>query len=278
MKRYRNATQWGVYIVGVEDGRIVDVQGVKEDPDPSDIGQVLVDGIQHKTRIKRPAIRKGWLEGGDRQRHLRGIDEFCDVPWDEALELAANELKRIADEHGNTAIFGGSYGWASAGRFHHAQSQLHRFLNLMGGCTRAMNSYSTAAAQVILPHVIAPWPQMELQQTTLQNIIEHTQLFVAFGGLPKRNAQVAYGGVTEHRTAIDLSRARAAGTEFVSISPVANDTEADLKASWLAPVPGTDVALMLGLAYVLDTQNLTATAFLRSHCVGYGRVKDYLLG
>ena len=72
MKRYRNATQWGVYIVGVEDGRIVDVQGVKEDPDPSDIGQVLVDGIQHKTRIKRPAIRKGWLEGGDRQRHLRG--------------------------------------------------------------------------------------------------------------------------------------------------------------------------------------------------------------
>ena len=148
----------------------------------------------------------------------------------------------------------------------------------MGGCTRAMNSYSTAAAQVILPHVIAPWPQMELQQTTLQNVIEHTQLFVAFGGLPKRNAQVAYGGVTEHRTAIDLSRARAAGTEFVSISPVANDTETDLKASWLAPVPGTDVALMLGLAYVLETQNLTATEFLRSHCVGYARVKDYLLG
>ena len=278
MKRYRNATQWGVYDVGVEDGRIVDVQGVHEDPEPSDIGQVLIDGIQHKTRIKRPAIRKGWLEGGDRQRHRRGSDEFCDVPWDEALELAANELKRIADEHGNKAIFGGSYGWASAGRFHHAQSQLHRFLNLMGGCTRAMNSYSTAAAQVILPHVIAPWPQMELQQTTLQNVIEHTQLFVAFGGLPKRNAQVAYGGVTEHRTAIDLSRARAAGTQFVSISPIANDTEADLDASWLAPVPGTDVALMLGLAYVLETQNLTATAFLRSHCVGYAKVRDYLLG
>ena len=278
MKRYRNATQWGVYIVGVEDGRIVDVQGVKEDPDPSDIGRVLLDGVQHKTRIKRPAIRKGWLDGGDRQRLLRGNDEFLEVPWDEALELAAKELKRVADEHGNTAIFGGSYGWASAGRFHHAQSQLHRFLNLMGGCTRAMNSYSTAAAQVILPHVIAPWPQMELQQTTLQNVIEHTQLFVAFGGLPKRNAQVAYGGVTEHRTAIDLNRARAAGTEFVSISPVANDTEAGLNAIWLAPVPGTDVALMLGLAYVLETQNLTATAFLRSHCTGYSRVKDYLLG
>ena len=43
MKRYRNATQWGVYDVGVEDGRIVDVQGVHEDPEPSDIGQVLIE-------------------------------------------------------------------------------------------------------------------------------------------------------------------------------------------------------------------------------------------
>jgi biotin/methionine sulfoxide reductase len=32
-----------------------------------------------------------------------------------------------------TAIFGGSYGWGSAGRFHHPQSQLHRFLNCIGG-------------------------------------------------------------------------------------------------------------------------------------------------
>ena len=278
MKRYRNATQWGVYNIDVEEGRIVDVRGVEEDPEPSDIGNVLLDGIQHGTRIKRPAIRKGWLEGGDRQRHRRGSDEFCDVPWDEALEMAANELRRVADEHGNTSIFGGSYGWASAGRFHHAQSQLHRFLNLMGGCTRAMNSYSTAAAQVILPHVIAPWPQMELQQTTLQNMIDHTQLFVAFGGLPKRNAQVAYGGVTEHRTALDFDRAHKAGTEFVSISPMANDTESSLGASWLAPVPGTDVALMLGLAYVLETQDLSDASFLDSHCVGYSTVKDYLLG
>ena len=278
MKRYRNATQWGVYNIDVEEGRIVDVRGVEEDPEPSDIGNVLLDGIQHGTRIKRPAIRKGWLEGGDRQRHRRGSDEFCDVPWDEALEMAANELRRVADEHGNTSIFGGSYGWASAGRFHHAQSQLHRFLNLMGGCTRAMNSYSTAAAQVILPHVIAPWPQMELQQTTLQNMIDHTQLFVAFGGLPKRNAQVAYGGVTEHRTALDFDRAHKAGTEFVSISPMANDTESSLGASWLAPVPGTDVALMLGLAYVLETRNLSDASFLDSHCVGYSKVKDYLLG
>ena len=278
MKRFRNATQWGVYDVGVENGRIASVQGIPEDPEVSDIGQVLLDGIQHDTRVKRPAIRKGWLQQADRGRLQRGRDEFYDVPWDEALELAANELRRVVDEHGNTAIFGGSYGWASAGRFHHAQSQLHRFLNLLGGCTRAMNSYSTAAAQVILPHVIAPWHEMELKQTTLESVIGNTELFVAFGGLPRRNAQVAYGGLTEHRTHLDLQRARKSGVEFINISPVGGDVDTELDASWIAPKPGSDVALMLGIAYVLETEGLAAEEFLQSHCVGYQRVRDYLLG
>lgn len=278
MKRVRNATQWGVYEVEVTHGRITGVAGVPEDPDASPIGQVLLDGVQHSTRIKRPAIRRGWLERQDRGRELRGADEFCDVPWDEALERAANELKRVADEHGNKAIFGGSYGWASAGRFHHAQSQLHRFINLMGGCTRAMNSYSTAAAQVVLPHVIAPWHQMELHQTTLEHVVAHTELFVAFGGLPRRNAQVAYGGITEHRTHLDLRRAKDAGVSFVNVSPVAGDTDAELDALWLSPIPGTDVALMLGIGFVLETEDLADRQFLQSHCVGYDQVKDYLLG
>jgi len=278
VKRFRSATQWGVYDVGVANGRIASVQGIPEDPEVSDIGQVLLDGIQHDTRVKRPAIRKGWLQQADRGRLQRGRDEFYDVPWDEALELAANELRRVVDEHGNTAIFGGSYGWASAGRFHHAQSQLHRFLNLLGGCTRAMNSYSTAAAQVILPHVIAPWHVMELKQTTLESVIGNTELFVAFGGLPRRNAQVAYGGLTEHRTHLDLRRARKSGVEFINISPVAGDVDAELDAGWIAPKPGSDVALMLGIAYVLVTEGLAAGEFLQSHCVGYQHVRDYLLG
>ena len=31
--------------------------------------------------------------------------------------LAAEEIERIRTTHGNGAIFGGSYGWSSAGRF-----------------------------------------------------------------------------------------------------------------------------------------------------------------
>jgi biotin/methionine sulfoxide reductase len=278
VRRYRTATQWGVYDLEVGDNSIVGVTGIDADPNPAPMGDLLLDGVQHHTRIQRPAIRKSWLERKDRGRDRRGAEAFVDVPWDEALELAAGELQRVKENYGNRAIFAGSYGWASAGRFHHAQSQLHRFLNLMGGCTRAMNSYSTAAAQVILPHVVAPWSHMELHQTSWQDVIEHSRLVVAFGGLPLRNTQVAYGGITEHNSARDMQLANERGVRFCNISPLQEDVPAWLNAQTIMPRPGTDVALMLGLAYVLEQESLLDREFLRTHCMGYDRFREYLLG
>lgn len=64
------------------------------------------------------------------------------------LDLLARELRSVKARCGNEAIYGGSYGWASAGRFHHAQSQLHRFLKGFGGYTASTNTYSSAAGGV----------------------------------------------------------------------------------------------------------------------------------
>lgn len=276
--RYKTATQWGVFDVTVSDGVIQRVDGIHQDPDPAAIGQTLLDGIQHDSRIQRPSIRKGWLAAPDRQRKLRGEDSFVEVPWDEALDIAAQEIARVIAEKGNTSIYAGSYGWASAGRFHHAQSQLHRFINLLGGSTRAMNSYSTAAAQVILPHVVAPWSEIELQQTSWDEIASGAELMIAFGGIPLRNTQVAYGGITEHQSQGGLRGALAAGIKLVNVSPVSHDMPDWSDAQWVAARPGTDVALMLGLAHVLEVENLLDRRFLDTHCHGYALFQRYLLG
>ena len=276
--RYKTATQWGVFDVEVLDGKITSVKGITADPAPAPMGQNILDGIQHDKRIRRPAVRSGWLHGPNRDRAKRGADKFLEVPWDEALDIASKEIDRVIKEHGNTSVFAGSYGWASAGRFHHAQSQLHRFINLLGGSTRAMNSYSTAAAQVILPHVVAPWHQIEAEQTSWQDIADNTGLVVAFGGIPLRNTQVAYGGITEHQSADGLTNAISAGVQFVNVSPIKSDIPDFTSPQWLACSPGTDVALMLALAYVLETENLTSRDFLDRHCTGYDRFRHYLLG
>ena len=59
MSPTRTATQWGVYDVGVRDGAIDSVTPLAHDPDPSPIGAVLLDGVQHPLRISRPAVREG---------------------------------------------------------------------------------------------------------------------------------------------------------------------------------------------------------------------------
>ena len=279
MRSYRTATQWGVYDVCVENGELISVSGIKEDPDPSKFSSSLLDGVHHSTRIKRPAVRKGWLEDKvSRARHIRGEDDFVELPWDEVIELAAGELTRVKAQHGNRSIFGGSYGWASAGRFHHAQSQLHRFINFFGGCTRAMNSYSTAAAQVILPHVVAPWEEVELEQPSWRELRDETELFVAFGGIPLRNTQVAYGGITEHNSSEKIESLLQNGVEFINVSPNVADLPQIKTNQHILVRPNTDVAFMLGIAYTLEVEELLDRHFLSTHCKGYETFARYLLG
>src|SRR5207249_11233066 len=62
-------------------------------------------------------------------RAERGRDSFVPVGWDEALELVSEALLDTRERLGNESIYGGSYGWASAGRLHHAPSVLKRFLD-----------------------------------------------------------------------------------------------------------------------------------------------------
>ena len=133
---------WGTAEIESDGRRITSVRPWREDPDPSRILENLATAHHHPARISQPHIRQGWLERGPESAPGRGSDPFVPVSWDTALDALAGELRRVYDSHGPDGVFGGSYGWASAGRFHHAQSQLHRFLNCLGGYVRSVNSYS----------------------------------------------------------------------------------------------------------------------------------------
>lgn len=232
--------------------------------------------VHHRRRIDQHYVRKGWREKSGTAK--RGDDAFVSIPWDEALDLAAAEIARVRSEHGNGAIFGGSYGWASAGRFHHAQSQVHRFLNSIGGYVSSYASYSTGAAQAIIPHILGlNFHKVTWGETNSWTLIEeHTDTLVMFGGINPKNAQVSMGGSTEHNTAACFERYAQLGKRMVSISPQRDDSPA--QTDWMPIEPGTDVALMMALVYVLETEGHADTAFLQSHCVGYDRFRAYLFG
>jgi biotin/methionine sulfoxide reductase len=167
------SNHWGTYRVETESGVVKALHGFEEDDDVSAIGSGIVDVLDAPSRIKAPMVRKSWFESGPgSNNHLRGAEPFVEVAWERAEKLVAEELSRVNNRFSNQAIFGGSYGWSSAGRFHHAQSQLHRFLKCIGGYTRSVGSYSFAAAEVIVPHVLGDYWALLLESTSWRSVID----------------------------------------------------------------------------------------------------------
>jgi biotin/methionine sulfoxide reductase len=273
-----STSHWGAFSAEIDAGGRLRVAAHPEDPSPSPLLGNMPDGLRHPTRIAAPAIRQGWLERGPGPDEARGHDPFVEVTWDEALDLLAGELRRVRDEHGNQAIYGGSYGWASAGRFHHAQSQLHRFLTAFGGFTSSRNTYSNGTSTVVLPHIVGGWTDVLRNGSSWPTIVANTDLLVAFGGVPAKNVLVTPGGVTRHHTPGFLTQLGDRGVEVALISPLRTDIPATVSARWYPIRPATDTALLLALAHTLVAEGLHDRAFLDRYCTGYEEFERYLLG
>ena len=277
MTRY-TASHWGIYEFD-ETETSPKLRPLRSDPDPSMIGLHQLDPKLLESRVARPAIRKSWLEHGPGARpELRGKEPFVQVEWAEAFNLVATELRSVIGEYGNSAIFGGSYGWASAGRFHHAQSQVHRFLNCIGGYVRHTGSYSLGAAHVILPHIAGTVSDLSAQHTTWDVLAEHTKLFVTFGGVPTKNAQSSPGGAGHHRVGPGLREMARKGVRFVNIGPCNDNLDAECHAEWIQCRPNADVALMLALAWQIHADGTHDRNFLARCTVGFDKFLAYLLG
>ncbi|WP_136660566.1 molybdopterin-dependent oxidoreductase [Nitratireductor sp. XY-223] len=271
------AAHWGTYRA-VGEGETLRLEGIEQDPAPSRIADGWIDAVRDAgLRVKKPAIRRGWLE--NRSTSDRCNDSYVETDWDTALDLVAAELDRIRMTHGNEAIFAGSYGWSSAGRFHHAQSQLRRFLNTIGGFTYSRNTYSHAAAEVLLPYIVG-MPQRAFQDnmTSLALVAEHCELLVAFGGISANTAQVTSSGTSTHEVEYWMDRAGKNGMAAVNISPRRPDFCGTGPTEWLPIRPNTDTALMLGLAHELYRNNRHDRAFLTRYCHGWETFESYLTG
>ncbi len=272
-----HSSHWGAFSVRVREGG-VEIVPHPRDADPSPLLGNIPASLAHRARVARPMIRRGWLERGPGPDNQRGRDEFVTVSWARALDLAAAELRRVYDQHGPRGVFGGSYGWASAGIFHDAQHQIHRFLNLAGGYVRSVNSYSSGAASVILPHVIGPQGAVAGNNVSWSEMVAESALVLAFGGMALKNNDVGGGGTSQHIARGGLHAARKRGVEFHLIGPLRDDLPAGAEADWHSIRPGTDVALMLGMAHTLATEGRHDRAFLARYCVGWDEFESYLLG
>ncbi|WP_411704290.1 molybdopterin guanine dinucleotide-containing S/N-oxide reductase [Edaphovirga cremea] len=279
IKRYPQLAHWGAYTAVVEDGKLIRCEPFAGDPDPSPLLNSIAPSVYSDKRIQKPAVRRSWLQKRENSdRSLRGREEFVEVEWDVALDLVAQENRRVRDRYGASGIFTGSYGWSSAGRLHHARSLVRRFYFSGGGGVDQVGNYSWGAAQFFLPYIIGTYSPMTGRVTSWESIAEHCEVFVAFGGLALKNAQVASGGAAEHTLKPWLEKLVSKGIPIINISPMRDDCPEFAKAEWIPIRPNTDVALMLALGYEIQRQGAHDLAFLASHCTGYPQLLEYLTG
>ena len=273
------AAHWGTYKIIKDKGKRFKLFPFEQDKDPSVIGRGIETALTSSARIRKPAFRRGWLEKNQHHKNIkRGEDQFIEVSWEDAFELVSKDIKRVISNYGNESIYAGSYGWASAGRFHHAQSHLRRFLNLTGGHTYSKNTYSYAAAEVIVPHVLGNFYDFLFDTTSWVSIKDNTSLFLAFGGIPLKNGQISQGGVGSHIQKDYLKKAALKGVNFINVSPLKSDLEGVGNIDWLPLKPNTDVALMLALCYELNKAGIINNDFIYRYTVGFKKFLSYLNG
>jgi biotin/methionine sulfoxide reductase len=275
----QTASHWGVYLVETDEAthQVVSTTGVPFDPHPSPIQASLPEAVHDRLRIDQPYVREGYLRCRGASSEDRGCERFVPLGWDEALDLVCEALLDARTRLGNESIYGGSYGWASAGRFHHAPSVLKRFLGLFGGYTDKVGNHSFGAALGIVPHILgrADIPNLGVRWP---EVVANTRLLVMFGGAALKNTQIDSGGAVNHENLDWFRAARDARIEIICVSPCRLDVTDAAAPEWIPIRPNTDVALMLGLAHTLVAECLVDRSFITGMCSGYDEFERYLTG
>jgi len=220
----------------------------------------------HPDRLKYPLKRTG----------ERGAGEFQRIGWDEATDLVAAQLTRVRERYGNTSLYV-PYGTGSYNQLG-GKWPADRLLNLFGGALGYYNSYSWAC---ITPATVSMYGT-DVTGNQRQDWL-NSKYIIMWGWNP---SEMRDGTNSEYF----LKEARRRGARVVCIDPRMTLSAVAHADEWIPIRPGTDVAMMSAMAYVMITEGLCDTDFIRRCCSGFDRDQmpagredeesyaDYILG
>ena len=214
-------------------------------------GRSMRQRIYNPDRLKAPMKRVG----------ERGSGEFKEISWDEAFELFAEKLKYTIKTYGNEAVYK-QYGSGTWNGLMSTSGGWKRLLNLMGGFLGYYGNYSYAQIGTCTKfHYGNPDEQMG---NSFEDSAKNSKLIVLWGNNPQET-RMSGGGVLF----TSMWAKKKAGVKIIVIDPRQSDSVVTLADEWLAPRPGTDAALVAGMAHVMISEGLHDQAFLDSHCQGF---------
>jgi anaerobic selenocysteine-containing dehydrogenase len=242
------------WIVTVKGGRPVALRG---DPDhPFTRGSLcnkVADYLAYarsSRRLRHPLRRVG----------PKGSGQFSRISWDEALDEIAARFAAVIEQHGAEAIWP-YVGSGSMGLLQGVYGACRRLWNVLGTSRHVMNICTIAGGfgtgYTLGDNRVGMDPEM----------LRLSRLVVLWG---------ANTLSTNPHLWQSILAARRAGAFVVSIDPIRTRTAA--QSDWhLAPLPGSDAALALGLLHVVLAEGGEDRAFIEGHTVGWEAFRQRIL-
>lgn len=199
-------------------------------------------------RLKKPLIR---VEEGGKQK-------FKEASWDEALDLIAEKLTEIVEEHGGESVALFTHG--SGGKF------WGQLLKSFGSTSIAAPSYAQCRGPREVAFIATFGASIGSPEPT---DIENTKCLVLIGSHLGENMH--NGQVQEMSHAIDND------ASIITVDP-RYSTAASKSKFWLPIKPATDIALLLAWINVIIEDELYDKDYVEKYTFGFEQLKNHVKG
>ncbi len=233
-------------LVTVRDGVAVEIRG---DPDHPNTAGVLCTKVSrylertyHPDRILHPMKRIG----------PKGSGQFAPISWDEALGTVADRLLAIATRDPRGIL---PYSYAGTMGAVQGESMAMRFFNRLGA-SRLDRTICSSAGGTGIKYSIGAKIGTDTEQ------FAHAKLILIWGGNPIASNLHFWMRAQE---------ARRNGAVLVAIDPYRSLT-AEKCHHHVAPLPGTDAALALGIMHVLVRDGLLDRDYIANYTLGFDQL------
>jgi anaerobic selenocysteine-containing dehydrogenase len=234
--------------------------------------------VYSPNRIKYPMKRVDWDPNGERNPQNRGKSKFVRISWDEATDIVANEIRRIHKEYGPYAILAQGDGHAESKIVHAAHGCQYELLKLIGGCTLQMrNPDSWEGWYWGSKHVWGMSQNVGVYaplSNLVKDICDHTDMALHWGSDPETTPWAYVANLPSQMCYFWTE----IGIKQVWICPDLNYGAAIHADKWIPILPNTDAAMQLAILYIWITEDTWDKDYVKTHAVGYEKVKEYVLG
>jgi formate dehydrogenase major subunit len=222
-------------------------------------GRFGFDYVKNPQRLMKPLIRKPGVPKALDVDPSNPLTHFREASWEEALDLAAGGLARVAEANGGDAIAGFGSAKCSNEEAYLFQKLIRtRFRNNnVDHCTRLCHASSVAA----LIEGIGSGAV-----TATFNEVEHADVIMIIGANPTENHPVA---------ATYFKQAAKRGATLIVIDP--RGTALREHATYMLQFkPASDVALLNSIMHVIVEEGLYDVQYLQAYTENFEALKEHV--